>query len=60
MASMKQDVTVGYSPTKASGVTQVSLSAGDPVTVVKEWAEHYLIKTSDGKLFNVKKELVEP
>jgi SH3-like domain-containing protein len=59
MASMKQGVTLGHSLTKASGVSQVRLAAGDEVTIVKEWENHYLIKTADGRLFNVQKELVD-
>lgn len=59
MASIRQNVTLGHAPTKASGVSNVTLAAGTKVKIVKEWKNHYLVKTAEGKLFNVAKELVD-
>jgi hypothetical protein len=59
MASIKQNVTLGHAPTKASGSSNVTLAAGTKVTIVKEWKNHYLVKTSEGKLFNVTKDAVD-
>ena len=59
MASINQDVVLGHAATKASGVSQVTLSAGTQVTILREWAHHYLVKTAEGKLFNVRKECVD-
>jgi len=41
-------------------VAEVSLAEGDELTVLQEWEHAWLAKTSDGKLFNVKKEVAEP
>ncbi len=60
MASIRQNVTLGHAPTKATGVAEVTLAAGTKVTIVKEWKNHYLVKTSEGKLFNVTREMVDP
>jgi hypothetical protein len=39
-------------------IEDVEFSAGDELTVLKEWEHHYLVKNDDGKLFNVQKDLV--
>jgi SH3-like domain-containing protein len=59
MASIRQNVTLGHAPTKAADVGQVTLAAGTKVTIVREWKNHYLVKTAEGKLFNVTKEAVD-
>jgi SH3-like domain-containing protein len=60
MASIRQNVTLGHAPTKATGVGEVTLAAGTKVTIVKEWKNHFLVKTAEGKLFNVAREMVDP
>jgi hypothetical protein len=59
MPSIKQNVTLGHAPTKAAGVEDVTIAAGTKVTIVREWKNHYLVKTDEGKLFNVTKEMVD-
>jgi hypothetical protein len=41
-------------------VEEVEFSAGDELTVLQEWENAWLAKTSDGKLFNVKKDAAQP
>ena len=60
MASIAQDVIVYHQLQKDSAPEEVTLSAGDAVDIVREWQSRYLIKASDGKLFNIPKEFVNP
>lgn len=41
-------------------VLEVEFSEGDELTVLQEWENAWLAKTSDGKLFNVKKDAAQP
>ena len=41
------------------GFEDVELGAGESVTVLKEWQNHYLVKNGEGNLFNVPKSAVE-
>jgi len=38
----------------------VEFAAGEPITILQEWRDWYLIKNADGLVFNVPKEMVEP
>lgn len=60
MASITQDVIVYHQLQKDSTPEEVTLSSGDAVDIVREWATRYLIKASDGKLFNIPKDFVDP
>ncbi|MFQ5701768.1 MAG: hypothetical protein ACE5HU_07995 [Acidobacteriota bacterium] len=60
MASITQDIKLRHAPTKSAPVEPITLTAGTPVTIVKEWKHHYLIKTGEGHVFNVRKEFVDP
>jgi len=60
MATIKQDVTLQHQSNLSQEVEEVSLAAGETVTVLKEWKDRVLCKTADGKHLNVPKELVEP
>jgi hypothetical protein len=60
MAKMRRAATLGHRSNLGEDVEQVQLEAGQEVTVLKEWADRYLCKTADGRLFNVAKELIEP
>lgn len=59
MPSITQDVILYHQLQKDQDPTEITLGTGDAVTVVKEWAERYLIKTDDGKLFNIPKDFVD-
>jgi hypothetical protein len=60
MPTITQDVIVYHQLQKDSAPEEVTLTAGASVDIVKEWATRYLIKASDGKLFNIPKEFVDP
>lgn len=54
---MKQTVTLKHQANLGEEVADVELAQGEELTVLKEWKTAWLAKNSDGKLFNVKKEL---
>ena len=56
---IKQACTLKHQPNLGEEVDEVALKPGEELTVLKEWDDAYLAKNADGKLFNVKKELVE-
>jgi hypothetical protein len=55
---MKQAATLKHQANLGEEVAEVELGAGEELVVLKEWKNHYLVKSSDGKLFNVPKSLV--
>lgn len=59
MPSITQDITLGHQPQKSASAEKISLPAGEEVTIVREFEHHYLVKTGEGKVFNVKKEFVD-
>jgi len=60
MPTIRQDVTLKHALQKNIEPADVPLSAGDPVSIIKEWESHYLIKTADGKVLNILKQYVDP
>ncbi len=59
MAKLKQALRLKHQPNLSEDVEDVELGAGEDVTVLKEWQEHYLVKNSEGKLFTVPKAAIE-
>lgn len=60
MATVKEDFVAYLRMGKEGEPESVQFSAGDEVTVVQEWeGELVLIKNQDGKLFNIKKALLD-
>jgi hypothetical protein len=60
MATVKEDFTAFIRMGKDGDSEPVEFSAGEEVTVVQDWeGELILIKNDEGKLFNVKKSLLE-
>ena len=57
---MRTAVTLNHQPNLDTEVRQVEFAAGETVTILEEWTDHYFIKNADGLVFNVPKELVEP
>jgi hypothetical protein len=57
---IKNAVTLKHQANLGEDLEDVELAAGDELSVLQEWEGAWLAKTSDGKLFNVKKELAEP
>ena len=60
MAAIIQDVTLLHRLQKSEEPVDVRLSSGDQIMILREWEHHYLIKISDGKVFNILKEYVDP
>ena len=60
MPAITKETVVLHRLQKSSDSAEIRLAPGDPVSILKEWADHYLIKTSDGKVFNVRKDCVDP
>jgi hypothetical protein len=59
MATIKQATVLKHQANLGEGVEEVALSAGDNVTILKEWERTYLVKNAAGQLLHVPKELVE-
>ena len=55
----KQATTLKHHSNLGEEVEDIQFEAGQDLTVLKEWENAYLVKDEDGKLFNVKKDLVE-
>lgn len=61
MAKVKGAFKAKHQGNKNAEVEEVSFSAGEEVQVLKEWNnDACLIKTSDGKVFNVLKSYINP
>ncbi len=58
MASITTALTLKHQSNLSEDVEDVSFSAGDTITVLKEWDTSFLVKNGDGKLFNVPKAAV--
>jgi hypothetical protein len=57
---LKSNATLKHQANLGEDLAEVEFSAGDELSVLQEWENAWLVKSSDGKLFNVKKELAEP
>ena len=53
-------VSLKHQANLGEDVEEIELSEGDELSVLQEWENAWLAKTSDGKLFNVKKDAAEP
>ena len=59
MATVRQTITLKHQANLGEGPEEVKLAAGEKVSVLKEWQDHYLIKNAAGQLFNVPKDQIE-
>ena len=57
-ASITKALTLKHQSNLSEDIEEVSFSAGDAVTVLKEWGTSLLVKNDDGKLFHVPKDAV--
>ncbi len=57
---IKDSITLKSQPNLGEEVEETEFEAGTELAVLQEFQTHWLVKDDDGKLFNVKKELVEP
>jgi hypothetical protein len=55
---LKEAITLKAQANLGEEIEDVEFAEGDELVVLKEWKDHYLVKDPDGKLFNVRKELV--
>ncbi len=60
MAIIRAAVRLKHRPNLDTEIRQVEFAAGEPITILQEWRDWYLIKNADGLVFNVPKEMVEP
>lgn len=59
MPVISRDVTLQHRLQKSAEPAAIPLAAGTQVSVIKEWAGHFLIRTADGKVFNIQKSFVD-
>ncbi len=59
MAQIKQACSFKHQSNLGEDAEEVTFSAGEQVTVLKEWETRYLVKNAAGQLFNVPKDHVE-
>ena len=59
MATIKEEITLKFQTTKDGDIEETSFSAGDEVSVIQEWAHHFLIKDDDGHFYNVAKDKID-
>jgi hypothetical protein len=57
--TLKESSTLGHQSNLGEDVEEIAFEAGEEFTVLKEWENSYLAKNADGKLFNIRKALVE-
>ena len=60
MARMRESVSLKHRPNLGTRVSKVEFVKGQEVTILKQWADGFLIKNDEGQLFNVPTEFVEP
>ena len=56
---LKAATTLKHHSNLGEEIDEIQFEGGQDLVVLKEWETAYLVKDDDGKLFNVKKELVE-
>lgn len=56
---IREAVTLKVQANLGEEIEEVEFAAGEELFVLKEWAHHYLARNADGRLFNVRKELVK-
>lgn len=59
MATLKQASSLKHQSNLGEEVEEVSFSAGEQVTLLKKWADSYLVKNDAGQLFNIPKDQIE-
>ncbi len=56
---IKETCSLGHQASLGDAVAEVTLETGEELTLLQEWEFSYLVRNTDGKLFNIPKELVE-
>lgn len=60
MPAITQDVTLLHRLQMNGEPAPVSFHAGDQVKIIREWADHYLIRDAAGRAFNIAKQYINP
>ena len=58
MARIREDVTLLHRPSLGEEPEEVAFSQGDSMEILEESEAHYLCQ-HDGRIFNIRKELLE-
>jgi hypothetical protein len=58
MPTIRTATVLKHRSNLGEAVEDVAFQAGDPVTILKEWQNAYLVKNASGQLFNVPKDLL--
>ncbi|MCP3986122.1 MAG: hypothetical protein GY723_17195 [bacterium] len=58
MATLKQDSTLKHQANLGMEVEEVTFTAGEEITLLKEWSDYYLVKNDAGQMFNIPKDQV--
>ena len=57
--TIKNTTTLKHQANLGEEIADVELEAGAELQVLQTWADSWLVKDDEGRLFNVKKELAE-
>ena len=60
MATINTNITLKHQPNLGEDAADVAFEAGTEVTILKHWRDHYFCKSADGRVFNIRKEFVDP
>ncbi len=60
MPAITQDVTLLHRLQKDAEPVPVEFHPGDQVSIIREWADHYLIRDGSGRVFNIAKSFINP
>lgn len=59
MAKIAKDFVAKFQTTKDGDMEETQFKAGDDISVVQTWQNHFLIKDKNGHFYNVAKELIQ-
>lgn len=60
MARINKALTLQHRSSLDEGAHPIDFAAGDEVEILERWASHYLCRDGDGRLFNIRREDVDP
>ncbi len=55
---VKEATTLKAQANLGEEVEDIEFEAGEELSVLNEWENHYLVKNADGRLFNIRKDQV--
>jgi hypothetical protein len=57
--TFKESCTLKHQANLGEDVEEVEFEAGEEISLLQDWERSCLVKSNDGKLFNVRKDLLE-